>query len=337
MQPGNEKKAKTMGQKLPSIQDSQQPVYSNAGPNNTHIFSRTLAARQHEQNAPVSTRTRSNPNNNMETGRVDNIDDRCKNDPLCATEYVEDMYDLFRKKENTTAVLPVYMESTQPHINEKMRAILVDWLVEVHMKFKLVPETLFLTVHLIDRYLEREEVLRPHLQLLGVGCLLIASKYEEIYPPQVSELVYICDNAYNRMNIIDMETQVLKALEYQITQPSAHTFLVRYLKAGHASKEITQMACYLLDGTLQSYNLLHYLPSQLAAASVFLARHSGGKNGWSPTLRKYADFTEDQIKPVARAILEEKSSTSPDLKAVNKKYGSYKYGKVAFKPLSCDF
>jgi G2/mitotic-specific cyclin-B, other len=92
------------------------------------------------------------------------------------------------------------MES-QLHINERMRAILVDWLVEVHLKFKLVPETLYLTINLIDRYLERKEVSRPKLQLVGVTCLLIASKYEEIYPPELRDLVYICDRAYAKPDV----------------------------------------------------------------------------------------------------------------------------------------
>lgn len=135
------------------------------------------------------------------TGKCDNIDDRCKDDVLSATDYVQDMYDLFRKKEKITSVLPVYMEEIQSHINERMRSILVDWLVEVHLKFKLVPETLYLTVGLIDRYLERQEVTRACLQLVGVTCLLIAAKYEEIYPPGVHDLVYICDRAYTRREV----------------------------------------------------------------------------------------------------------------------------------------
>ena len=119
------------------------------------------------------------PQSYQRIGLVDNIDERDRDDPLCATEYVEQMYQHFREKECATSVRPVYMES-QPHINERMRSILVDWLVEVHLKFKLVPETLYLTVNLIDRYLERMEVSRPKLQLVGVSCLLIASKYEEM-------------------------------------------------------------------------------------------------------------------------------------------------------------
>jgi G2/mitotic-specific cyclin-B, other len=129
----------------------------------------------------------------------------------------------------------------------------------------------------------------------------------------------------------------LKTLEYNITIPSAHAFLVRFLKAAHADKKIVQLSCYILDGTLQSYNLLHYLPSELAAAAVFIARRTVGRNSWSPTLLKYAEYREEDIAPVARAVMSEKTSASPELRAVNKKYTSSRYGSVANLALSLDF
>ena len=134
-----------------------------------------------------------------------------------------------------------------------------------------------------------------------------------------------------------MEETILKTLEYNITIPSAHAFLVRFLKAAHADRRIVQLSCFILDGTLQSYNLLHYLPSQLAAAAVFIARRTVGRNSWSPTLLKYARYREEDIAPVARAVLAEKASASPELRAVNKKYTSSRYGGVANMPLSRDF
>lgn len=134
-----------------------------------------------------------------------------------------------------------------------------------------------------------------------------------------------------------MEETILKTLEYNITIPSAHAFLVRFLKAAHADKKIVQLSCYVLDGTLQSYNLLHYLPSQLAAAAVFIARRTVGRNSWSPTLLKYADYREEDVAPVAQAVMSEKSSASPELRAVNKKYTSSRYGGVANLSLSRDF
>jgi G2/mitotic-specific cyclin-B, other len=301
------------------------------------------------------------PTSYQMTGSTDNIDERDSDDPLCATAYVQEMYEYFRQKEVTTSVRPFYMLK-QNHINERMRAILVDWLVEVHLKFKLVPETLYLTINLIDRYLTIKEVSRPKLQLVGVTSLLIASKYEEIYPPELRDLVYICDRAYTRQDvsfstlqdnsisvssilticpfitqILEMEENILRTLEYKTTIPSAHAFLVRFLKAGHADKKIVQLSCYILDGTLQSYNLMNYLPSQLAAAAVFIARRVVGRNSWSPTLLTYSDYCEEEILPVARAVVNEKASANPELKAVIKKYSSTRYGQVANVSLACDF
>ena len=116
------------------------------------------------------------------TGQVDNIDERDTNDPLCAAEYVSGMYEYFRVKERSTSVRPHFMEN-QPHINERMRAILADWLVEVHLKFKLVPETLYLTVNIIDRYLEKVSFLniilfidqRSIIAAIFMYCLLLSA------------------------------------------------------------------------------------------------------------------------------------------------------------------
>ena len=134
-----------------------------------------------------------------------------------------------------------------------------------------------------------------------------------------------------------MEEQILKSLEYNITIPSAHAFLVRFLKAAHADKRIVQLSCYILDGTLQSYNLLHYLPSQLAAAAGFIARRTVGRNSWSPTLLKYAKYREEDIMPIAKAVMNEKANAAQELRAVNKKYTSSRYGGVASLTLSNDF
>lgn len=301
-------------------------------PRESHTRQRVMHRTISQTEKPITT---SNPSS-YQFGPSDDIDERDADDPLCATEYVQDMYQHFRGKEEITSVRPLYMEN-QTHINERMRSILVDWLVEVHLKFKLVPETLYLTINLIDRYLERQEVSRPRLQLVGVTSLLIASKYEEIYPPELRDLVYICDRAYTRTEIIDMEEKILKTLEYNITIPSAHAFLVRFLKAAHADKRIVQLSCFILDGTLQSYDLLHYLPSQLAAAAVFIARRTVGRNSWSPTLLKYANYREEEIMPIARAVMTAKADSAQELRAVNKKYTSSRYGGVANMPLNNDF
>lgn len=159
----------------------------------------------------------------------------------------------------------------QTEINGMMRAILVDWLIEVHMKFKLAPETLYLCVNIIDRYCSQVEVERRKLQLVGVTALLLACKYEEIYPPEVRDCVYITDRAYTRQDVLDMEQDIINVLEFRLTVPTGYNFLVRYLLVVEASDLAKAAANYYLERTLQEYEFLEYRPSLVAAAAVCLA------------------------------------------------------------------
>lgn len=119
-------------------------------------------------------------------------------------EYANDLHAYWRALENRVAVNSSYM-SRQNDINPKMREILIDWMVEVQLKFKLREESLFLSIHILDRFLDKRPVSRTKLQLVGCTSLLLASKYEEIFPPEVSDFVSISDRAYTREQIIAME------------------------------------------------------------------------------------------------------------------------------------
>lgn len=134
-----------------------------------------------------------------------------------------------------------------------MRAILVDWLIEVHYKFKLNADTLFITVNIIDRYLSKQTVKRQYLQLVGVTAMLIASKYEDIYPPPIQDFIYITDNAYTQKDIVQMEYDILKELDFQITTPSAWIFLNRYSKLAKADAVCFNLSRYLIELPLIEY------------------------------------------------------------------------------------
>lgn len=259
----------------------------------------------------------------------DNIDARDAGNPLLVTEYVDPMYEHFREMEKTFLVDARYM-TTQQHINDKMRAILVDWLVEVHMKFKMVPETLYTTINFIDRFLAIKEVRRSRLQLSGVACLLLASKYEEIYPPELKELVYITDRAYNKEEILQMELEVVGTLNYNCTIPTAHTFLCRYLKAAHADRTMVQLACYLAERSLQEITSLQFLPSTIAATSILIARKTLKRHPWSPTLLKYTGLDECDLQACVddmKKFLDNNESSQQQ--AVYRKYSGPKFGAVA--------
>ncbi len=165
-----------------------------------------------------------------------------------------------------------YMKN-QSDISPKMRAILIDWLVEVHLKFKLLPETLFLTVNLIDRYLSLENVNRGSLQLVGVTAMLIASKYEEIYAPIVRDFVYITDNAYTKEEILSMERKMLSTLDFDVHTTSPYLFVTRYGKVAQFDDLMLNLARFLIELTLVHYPMIKFKPSTLAASpSILLTR-----------------------------------------------------------------
>ena len=253
-------------------------------------------------------------------------------DPLECSEYVSEIFQHMKKTELDFIAQPGYMKR-QPDINEKMRAILIDWLVEVHLKFKLYPETLYLTVNLIDRYLEREEVLRQHLQLVGVTAMLIASKYEEIYAPEVRDFVYITDKAYKKEEILSMEYKMLTTLNFNITTPSSYRFLERINKLSpHADERVFNLSRYLIELSLVEYRMLKHHPSMLASAASFLSMKILKKehSQWTDKLREATLFTEQQIRQWAKDlwILLQNIETC-SLKAVKKKFSLSKFSEVS--------
>ena len=190
---------------------------------------------------------------------------------LECSEYATEIFTHLKNTELEYIAKPGYMKN-QNDINEKMRAILIDWLVEVHLKFKLYPETLYLTVNLIDRYLEKENVMRQHLQLVGVTSMLIASKYEEIYAPEVRDFVYITDKAYTKEEILSMEYKMLTKINFNVTTPSSYRFLERIFKlCPEADERVFNLSRYLIELSLVEYRMLKHHPSMLASAALFLS------------------------------------------------------------------
>lgn len=111
-----------------------------------------------------------------------------------------------------------------------MRKVLIDWLIDVHFNFKLLPETLFITINLLDRFTGKLQIPRKKYQLVGATCLFIASKYEEIYPPLIKDFKFITDNAYTIEEIKNMEKNILEQLDFEVTMPTSLRFLERYAK-----------------------------------------------------------------------------------------------------------
>jgi cyclin B len=190
-------------------------------------------------------------------------------DPQVNNEYLIEMYHNLKLEEKNVKSLFGYMKN-QSDINEKMRAMLVDWLIDVHFKFKLKSDTLFLTIWLVDKYLSLKRVKRNKLQLIGVTCMLIACKYEEIYSPEVFDFVYITENSYEKKDIIDLEMEILTLLDFNVTVPTSNSFYEIISSILCFSVQEFFLGKYLLEMFLLDYRSLKYKPSEIADTICFI-------------------------------------------------------------------
>jgi cyclin-A len=164
--------------------------------------------------------------------------------------------------------------------------------------------------------------------------MLVASKYEEIYAPQVEEFCYITDNTYTREQVVAQEREVLRVLDFDLTQPTSKTFLRRFIKAasGEIPLEISfeYLCSYLAELTLMDYAMLNYLPSQIAASCVLLSLFMLGKPRWSATLAHYTGMTPADLRHCTQAVhgLFVGARTS-NLPASREKYASPKFASVS--------
>ena len=128
-----------------------------------------------------------------------------------------------------------------------------------------------MTVNLIDRYLEKVIVSKENLQLVGVSAMLIACKYEEIWPPLIKDYIHISDKAYNKEQIIEMETSMLEQLDFNVNFVSSQTFLERFSQIAEIDKMTTDLAQYMIEIALLDYSSIHIKPSYMALSSLYLA------------------------------------------------------------------
>ncbi|KAF3339193.1 G2/mitotic-specific cyclin S13-7-like isoform X1 [Carex littledalei] len=245
---------------------------------------------------------------------------------LAVVEYVQDLYTFYKQQQYVGR--PIDYMDKQTHINPKMRAILVDWIIDVHFRYNLLPETLYLTIYIIDRYLSLDGVKR--LQLVGMCALLIACKYEELRAPRVNDLMDIAFNKYTREDILGMEKTILNKLEWYLTVPTTYMFLVRFVKVAKADQELEHMIYFLAELGLMQYDLIKYCPSMVAASAVYTARCTLMKFPlWTSALERHTSFSEHQLLECAR-VLVKAHCAAPDskLKVVYQKYMLQQFGGV---------
>lgn len=287
----------------------------------------------------IITKPKSNPTDPTTLARVtidrsideqpawDDLDAEERNDPSMVVEYVQDIFEYLSKLELKCMPDPDYM-SRQNEITWKMRSVLVDWLIEIHWKLKLLPETLFLSVNLMDRFLSIRAVSLAKFQLVGVTSTLIASKYEEVLSPSVSNFAYLSDGGYDAQEILKAECYMLNSLQFNLSYPTPYVFLRRISKADDYDVQTRTLAKYFLESALLDHIFLSFPPSLLATTSLCLARKMLSRGDWNVNLIHYSGYKMEQISPVLKEFI---SFYQKPMKydAVFKKYSSRKFMKAS--------
>lgn len=249
-------------------------------------------------------------------------------------EYLEEIYMNLLLEESDSTIKPKmgYMNN-QPEINEIMRAILIDWIIDVHLRFRLRQETLFMTIWLIDTYLSFAFVQREKLQLLGIACLLISCKSHEIYYPQHNKLIDMTDNAYTNEEMLVMENEILKKLNFFVVCPNPIDFYNILSKMFNFEKKQYYLGNYFIESALVNYQILKYSPSVIASSCAYLVMKYYRINGYQKLYNNFIikeQYPEDVIKDAAKEIytLVEILSRSR-FKSVKKKFSLTQFENVS--------
>jgi len=212
------------------------------------------------------------------TRTLEEIEDESYDTSMVA-EYGDEIFEYMRQLEVKMLPNAHYMDN-QHEIQWSMRSVLMDWLVQVHHRFNLLPETLFLCANYIDRFLSCKVVSLGKLQLVGATAIFIAAKYEEINCPSVQEIVYMVDGGYTIDEILKAERFMLTMLQFELGWPGPMSFLRRISKADDYDLETRTLAKYFLEVTLMDERFIGSPPSFVAAASHCLSRLMLRKGSW---------------------------------------------------------
>ncbi|KAK5993250.1 G2/mitotic-specific cyclin-4 [Cladobotryum mycophilum] len=224
-------------------------------------------------------------------------------DVSMVAEYGDEIFAYMRELEIRMSPNPHYMDM-QTEIQWSMRSVLMDWVVQVHNRFNLLPETLFLTVNYIDRFLSCKIVSIGKLQLVGATAILVASKYEEINCPSLDEIVYMVDGGYTTEEVLKAERFMLSMLSFELGWPGPMSFLRRVSKADDYDLETRTLAKYFMELTIMDERFVASPPSFVAAGAHCLARLILNKGDWSKHHVFYSGYTWGQLKSLVTMMVE---------------------------------
>ena len=316
-----------------STKDSINSVSTKGSSNNSSLTSLsrlTLFNQEKSQNSNSFINNNCYKNNNIFTFKFNNKEEYIKYNG----DYLNDTYTNLLKEERTLIVKPIYgYMASQTDINIKMRAILVDWIIEMHDKFNFKPQTLFQTIWLIDTYLSLKYIKRSDFQLLGLGCMYISCKYHEIFYPVLKDFIEITDGAYKKEDLLRIEKDILKTINYNIQPPSQEDFYNLISKAFDFGEKQIFLGKFFMENSLIDYNMIKYPPSVIAVSCCYIVmkffKIENYKKLYSTRII-YDKCPQKIIKDAARELcFLVKNLNNSEFKAIKKKYSNEKYCNVA--------
>lgn len=249
-------------------------------------------------------------------------------DTTMVSEYADEIFEYMQELEEDCMPKPDYMNG-QSEINWQMRQTLVDWLLQVHLRYHMMPETLWIAVNLVDRFLSHRVVSLLKLQLVGVTAMFIASKYEEIMAPSVEEFVFMTENGYSKEEILKGERIMLQTLQFQISQYcSPYSWMRKISKADDYDIQTRTLSKFLTEVTLLDYRFLRVKPSMVAAIGMYTARKMLGGD-WNERFVYYSGFTEEHLRPGHAMLIQKLVELEFNKSYVCKKYAHKKFLKAS--------
>ncbi|CEP60595.1 cyclin family protein LALA0_S01e14532g [Lachancea lanzarotensis] len=259
----------------------------------------------------------------------ESLDEREEKDVCMVVEYSEDIFEHLYQRERQICSSYNYVKSKESpkYLRPSLRAILIDWLIEVHLKFQLLPETLYLAINIMDRFMAKRKVSMAKLQLLAVSSLLIAAKFEEINLPKLSQYAYITDGACTCQDIKEAEMYVLTTLNFDVGWPNPLNFLRRISKADDYDFKIRAVAKYFMEYAMCCPEFVDVIPSRISALATYCARASLGiKIRWNEASERYSGgidpLNDLTFQTDCRTLIKEIHNPSTQLKALELKYKS---------------
>ncbi len=264
----------------------------------------------------------------------DKLDQR---NPQLISDYAPDIFQHMRDVEQYYMVAPDYLANSQKEIKDTSRAFLVEWMADVHRKYKLRPDTLFLSVNACDRYMSQVEIPKRKLHILGMTSMMATAKYEEIYPPTLKDLMECSEGKFTREDVITMETKLLSTIDFDFMSPTTFQFLKRFEKMISAFQDpkVFYFSRYLSEICLLDASLLKFPPSVIALSCLSISAKTVTGYIYKTNQITSMGITEDQLQLCMKEVRSFVKEVNPKFtETLLYKFNKPDYYEVAKIPLT---